>query len=152
MSVFLVILFSLVFIVLALLVFIVLVSLVFAAEKTQKQFNITLLTLTIADLDIESRLSEHLSTSHPVSIILIPKPLFCVPLRRCFSPNIANEKDTAFPDGRLLLLHPHGAADEQDPLLQPSLPGIKGQRENRPAGLRYRIPLHLYRQHFRCRQ
>ena len=73
MSVFLVILFSVVFIVLALLVFIVLVSLVFAAEKIQRQFNITLLTLTIAELDIESRLSEHLSTSHPVSIILNPK-------------------------------------------------------------------------------
>ena len=65
----------LVFIALALLVFVVLVSLVFAAEKIQRQFNITLLTLTIADLDIESCLSEHLSTSHPVSIILNPKLL-----------------------------------------------------------------------------
>ncbi len=65
----------LVFVALVSLVFVVLVSLVFAAEIIQKQFNITLLTLTIAELDIESRLSEHLSTSHPVSIILNPKLL-----------------------------------------------------------------------------
>ena len=74
-AIFVVLLFLLVYFALALLVFVVLVSLVFAAEKIQKQFNITLLTLTIAELDIESRLSEHLSTSHPVSIILNPKLL-----------------------------------------------------------------------------
>jgi len=68
-------LFPLVFIVLALLVFVVLASLVFAAEKIQKQFNITLLTLTIAEPDIESCLSEHLFACHPVSQILNPKLL-----------------------------------------------------------------------------
>ena len=65
----------LVFIALVSLVFVVLVSLVFAAEKIQRQFNITLLTLTIAELDIESRLSEHLFACHFVSQILNPKLL-----------------------------------------------------------------------------
>ena len=83
-AIFVVLLFLLVYFALALLVFVVLVSLVFAAEKIQKQFNVKSFSLAFAMLDIESCLSEHLSTSHPVSIILNPKPLFCVPLRRCF--------------------------------------------------------------------
>ena len=81
-----------------------------------------------------------------------PQTIILCTFAALFLPIIANEKDTAFPDGGFLLLHPHGAADEQDPLLQPSLLGIKGQRENGTAGLRHRIPLHLHRQHFRCRQ
>ena len=66
-AIFLVLLFLLVYFVLALLVF--------AASKYNFISYITSFALAFAVIDIESCLSEHLSTSHPVSIILNPKLL-----------------------------------------------------------------------------